>query len=102
MMASALEGFLSLECDAQLAGSLRAEVEAAEGAGYDEFGFNLFDVELLYAEKRVKIAEAVPLGFEDVEVTLEEFLSAIPDVPPGPRMAGRPRRVFHMPPPSDA
>jgi hypothetical protein len=101
-MTSALEGFLSLECDARLAGWLRAEVEAAEGAGYDEFGFNLFEVELFYAEKRVKIVEVVPLGFEDAELTLEEFLLAIPDVPPGPRMPGRPRRVFEMPPSSDA
>ena len=101
-MPSALEGFLNLECDEQLAGCLRAELEAAQGAGYDHFEFNLFDVELFYAENRVMIAEAVQLGYDDAELTLSEFLSAIPDVPPGPRMPGRPRRVFTQPPPSSA
>ena len=52
-MASALEGFLARECDEQLAGQLRAEVQAAAGAGYDHFEFNLFDLELFYAENRV-------------------------------------------------
>lgn len=59
-----------------------------------------FDVELFYAEKRVKIAEAVPLGYESAEVTLSEFLAAVPDVPPGSRMPGRPRRAIILQPPS--
>jgi hypothetical protein len=95
---TALEGFVAEECDEQLAGQLRAEVEAAQGAGYDHFEFNLFDLELFYAENRVKIVEAVPLGFDDADVTLAEFLAALPDVPPGPRMQGRPRRSRPMPP----
>jgi len=97
---SALQGFLELDCDEQLAGWLRAEVEAAQGAGYDHFEFNLFDVELFYAENRVRIADATALGYDDAELTLSEFLAAIPDVPPGPRMPGRPRRVIVPPPPS--
>jgi hypothetical protein len=99
-MPSALEGFLKLESDDEMAGWLRAEVEAAEGAGYDRFEFNMFDVELFYAERRVTIAEAVPLGYSDAELTLAEFLAAIPDVPPGPRMPGRPRRAIPLPPSS--
>jgi hypothetical protein len=99
-MPSALEGFLQLECDEQMAGWLRAEVEAAGGAGYDHFEFNLFDVELFYADGRVAIVEAADLGYADAQLTLSEFLAAIPDVPPGPRMAGRPRRVIPMPPAS--
>jgi hypothetical protein len=99
-MPSALEGFLNLECDEQVAGWLRAEVEAAEGAGYDHFEFNLFDVEMFFAENRVRIADATALGYDEAELTLAEFLAAIPDVPPGPRMPGRPRRVISLPPPS--
>jgi hypothetical protein len=98
-MATALEGFLSLECDHRMAGWLRAEVEAAQGAGYDLFEFDLFDVELFYAESRVRIVEAAELGYDDVELPLAEFLAAIPDVPPGTRMAGRPKRVFVPTPP---
>jgi hypothetical protein len=98
-MPSALDGFLTEECDEQLAGRLRAEVDAAQGAGYDHFEFNLFDVAFYYAENRVTIAEAVPLGYDNVELTLPEFLAAIPDVPPGPRMPGRPRRSIILPPP---
>jgi hypothetical protein len=100
-MPSALEGFLELECDEQIAGWLRTEVAAAQGAGYDSFGFNLFDVELFYSENRVKITEAVELGYGDAELSLADFLAAIPDVPPGPRMPGRPRRVIPMPPASE-
>ena len=96
-MASALEGFLALECDDQMASWLRAEVQAAGGAGYDQFGFNLFDVELFYSEGRVKIVEAADLGYEDTVMDLSEFLNALPDVPPGPRMPGRPRRVIAPP-----
>jgi hypothetical protein len=99
-VASALQGFLIEECDDELAGHLRAEVEAAQGKGYDHFEFNLFDLELFYAENRVKVVEAVPLGYEDSDVTLSEFLAALPDVPPGPRMPGRPRRApVQLPPP---
>ena len=100
-MATALEGFLAKQCDADLAGQLRAEVNAARGAGYDRFELNLFDVELYYADNRVTIAEAVPLGYAPVEMSLVEFLAAIPDVPPGPRMPGRPRRAIPMPPPAE-
>jgi hypothetical protein len=99
VVASALEGFLKLECDGELAGWLRAEVAAAAGSGYDHFEFNLFDVELFYAEDRVTVVEAVPLGYDDAQVSLAEFLAAIPDVPPGPRMPGRPRRIIAPPPP---
>jgi hypothetical protein len=97
----ALAGFLALECDDQLAGWLRAEVNAAQGAGYDHFEFNLFDVELFYGENRVTIREAAELGYEDSELPLTEFLAAIPDVPPGPRMPGRPRRAIIPPPPAE-
>lgn len=100
-MPSALEGFLRLECDEQIAGWLRAEVVAAQGAGYDHFEFNLFDVELFYSENRVTIAEAAALGYEDAELSLADFLGAIPKVPPGPRMPGRPRRAIPLPPPTD-
>lgn len=100
-MASALEGFLRMECDEQMAGWLRAEVEASGGKGYDRFEFNLFDVELFYAEGRVTIVEAAELGYTDAQLTLSEFVAAIPDVPPGPRMPGRPRRAIPMPPASD-
>jgi hypothetical protein len=98
---SALEGFLAEESDDELAGQLRAEIEVAQGAGYDHFEFNLFDVELFYAENRAKIVEAVPLGYDYADLTLAEFLAALPDVPAGPRMPGRPRRARPMPPPSD-
>jgi hypothetical protein len=37
----------------------------------------------------------------EIEEAVEEFLSALPDVAPGPRMYGRPRRVIVPPPPSD-
>jgi hypothetical protein len=98
-MTSALEGFLE-ECDEELAGRLRAEVAAAQGVGYDHFEFDLFDVELFYAENRVTIADAVRQGYTKAELTLSEFLAAIPDVPPGARMPGRPRRLIIPPPPS--
>lgn len=99
-VASALDGFLNLECDDELAGELRAEVAAAGGTGYDHFEFNMFDVELFYAEGRVAVAEAVPLGYDPVELPLSEFLAAIPDVPVGPQMPRRPRRVIIRPPQS--
>jgi hypothetical protein len=98
-VASALEGFLNEECDDELAGNLRAEVEAAQGTGYDHFEFNLFDLELIYGEGRAKIVEAVPLGYEDADLTLTEFLAALPDVPRGARMP-RPRKAqVQLPPP---
>lgn len=100
-MPSALEGFLKLECDDRLAGWLRAEAEAAQAVGNDHFEFDLFDVELFYAENRVTIVEAAALGYEDAELTLAEFLTAIPDVPPGPRMPGRPRQAIILPPPAE-
>lgn len=90
-----------MECDDTLAGWLRAEVVAAGGTGYDHFEFNLFDIELFYAEGRVVLTEAVALGFDDVEVPLAEFVAALPDVPPGPRMPGRPRRAIAVPPPPE-
>jgi len=93
-MASALAGFVARECDDQMAGWLRAEVAAAAGVGYDRFEFNLFDVELFYSEGRATISEAVDLGYEDTALELSEFMAALPDVPPGPRMPGRPRRVI--------
>jgi hypothetical protein len=101
-VANALEGFLHWECDEQVAGWLRAEVEAAQGKGYDQFSFNLFDVALFYADDRVTITEAAQLGYDDAEMTLTAFLAAIPDVPLGRRMPGRPRRAIEMPPSSDA
>jgi hypothetical protein len=96
-----MEGFLAYDCDDDLAARLRREIEEAKGAGYDCFEFNTFDVEQFYGENRVKIMEAAALGYDDVELTVEEFLSALADVPPGPRMYGRPRRVIVPPPPSD-
>lgn len=100
-MPSALEGFLAFDCDDDLASRLRTEVAVAQGAGYDVFEFNTFDVELFYAENRVAIREAAALGYDAVELTVADFLAALPDVPPGPRMYGRPRRVIVPPPPSD-
>ena len=95
-MASALEGFLRLDCDETVAGWLRAEVEAAQGVGHDRFGFNLFDIELFYSENRVRISENTWLEYEDAELSLTDFLAAIPDVPPGERMPCKrgPDRVF--------
>lgn len=98
---SALEGLLELECTDELAGRLRAEVAAAEGSGYDHFEFNLFDVELFYAEGRVTLVEAVSLGYDDTELRLQDFLHGLPDVPPGPRMRDRPRRVIALPRPPE-
>jgi hypothetical protein len=71
-MPSALEGFLAHECDGDLASRLRAEIAIAQGAGYDVFEFNMFDVELFYGEDRVLIKEAVELGCFDSELTLAE------------------------------
>lgn len=65
------------------------------------FEFNLFDIELFFGEDRITIKEAAALGYEDAQVTLHDFLAAIPDVSPGWRMPGRPRRVIVPPPPSD-
>lgn len=87
-----------MECDNKMAGWLRTEVAAAEGQGYDHFEFNLFDIELFYAEGRVIITDACSMGYADVEVPPEDFVAALPDVPVGERMPGRPRRVFPMPP----
>jgi hypothetical protein len=36
---TALEGFRKLECDAVIAGQLRAEIAAADGFGYDHFAY---------------------------------------------------------------
>ena len=99
-MASALDGFIELECDDWLASCLRAEVDAAQGVGYDHFTFNLFYLELFYAEDRVRIADATNLGYGEAELPMSEFLAAIPNVPPGSRMPGRPRRVIPLPPAS--
>ena len=100
-MATALEGFLELECDEQTAGWLRGDVAAARGTGYDHFEFNLFDLQLFYAENRVTIADTASLGYDAVELTLREFLEALPDVPPTPRSPGSTRRVTRMPPASE-
>lgn len=100
-MASALDGFLAHDCDDDLAARLRREVQEANGAGYDCFEFNMSDVELFYGENRVQIRDATALGYDEAELTLEEFLSALPDVPPGPRMYGRPRNVIVLPPPEE-
>jgi hypothetical protein len=100
-VATALEGFLELECNDELASRLRAEIAAANGAGYDDFSGNLFGLELFYAEGRVVLADLESLGYEDCEVTLAAFLEALPDVPPGKRMPGRPRNpadAIPMPP----
>ena len=97
-MANAVEGFLAHDCDDDLASRLRREVHEAKGAGYDRFEFNTFDVELFYGENRAKVTEAAALGYEDVELSLDEFVSALPGVPPGRRMHGRPRRAIVLPP----
>jgi hypothetical protein len=96
-----MDGFLAYDCDDDLGARLRREIHEAKGAGYDLFEFNTFDVEFFYGENRVKVTEAAPLGYDDAELTVEEFLSALPDVPPGPRMYGRLRRVIVPPPPKD-
>ena len=98
-VASAIDGFLAYDCDDDLAARLQREVQEAHGAGYDCFEFNTFDIELFYGENRVKVSEVAALGYDDAELTIDEFLSALPDVPPGPRMHGRPRRVIVLPPP---
>jgi hypothetical protein len=74
--------------------AVRAEVEAAQGQGYDHFEFSLFDLELFFGEGRVTIREAVALGYEDTELSFSDFLAAIPDGPAGARMPGQPRRVI--------
>jgi hypothetical protein len=83
-VASAMAGFLAYDWDDDLGARLRREIDEAKGAGYDCFEFNTFDVELFYGENRVKITEAAALGYDDGELTIEKFLSALPDVPPGP------------------
>jgi hypothetical protein len=98
---SAIDGFLAFDCDDDLAARLRREIAEARGVGYDEFNFNTFDIELFYAENRVKVAEAVELGYEDAEVSVGEFLAALPDVPAGERMHDRPRRVIIPPAPEN-
>lgn len=98
-MATALEGFLKHECNDSLAAKLRAEIEAASGAGYDHFDFDLFDVEFFYGENRVTIRDVVLDQYSDVEMPLADFVAALPDVPPGERMPGRPRHATPMPPP---
>jgi hypothetical protein len=101
---NALEGFLALDCDDEFASRLRTEAQIAseQGIGYDLFEFNLFDVEMFYAEDRVVVREAAELGYTEAELTVADFLSALPDVPAGPRIYGRekPRRVI-VPPPTD-
>jgi hypothetical protein len=47
-VASAVAGFLAYDCDDDLAARLRREIDEADGAGYDYFEFNTFDVELFY------------------------------------------------------
>ncbi len=49
---------------------LRAEIAAAGQTGYDYFEFNLFDLQLFYAEGRVVIADAALLGYQDVQLTV--------------------------------
>jgi hypothetical protein len=100
-VASAREGSLAYDCDDALTARLRRETAEAPGAGSDCFEFNTFYVELFYGDKRVEVTEAAALGYDEVELTVEEFLSALPDVPPGPRMYGRPRRVIVPPPPAE-
>lgn len=96
-----MDGFLSHDCDDDVAARLRREVHEANGAGYDCLEFNTFDIELFYGENRVRVSEAAALGYDDVELTIDEFLSALPDVPPGSRMHSRPRRVIVPPPPQE-
>lgn len=98
-MASDFEGFLRLACDEALAGQLRAEVAAAAGVGYGHFDLNAFEIELFHAEGRVTIVDVAALGYDDAELPLADFLAALPDVPPGPRMSRSPRRVIVPPPP---
>lgn len=99
-MASATDGFLAYGCDDDLAARLRREVQEANDAGYDSFEYTC-DVELFCGENRVRVSEAAALGYDDAELTIAAFLSALPDVPPGPRMHGRPRRVIVLPPPKE-
>jgi len=99
-MASALEGFLKLECDDLIAGCLRGAVAESRGAGYDEFGFNLFDVDLFHAENRVTIREVAALGYDDAELPLTEFVELLPDVPPTAPPRDK-REPIILPPPSE-
>ncbi|HTN25168.1 MAG TPA: hypothetical protein VL120_14345 [Solirubrobacteraceae bacterium] len=96
-----MDGFLAYDCDDDVAARLRREVQEANGGGYDCFEFNTCDVELFYGENRVRVSEAAALGYDDAELTMAAFLSALPDAPPGPRMHGRPRRVMVLPPPKE-
>jgi hypothetical protein len=99
-MDSALDGFLSLECDDLIAGWLRGSVTEAAGRGYDEFGFNLFDLELFHAEDRVTIREVAALGYEDAELRLSEFINLLPDVPPTAPPRDE-RKPIILPPPGE-
>lgn len=99
-MGSALEGFLRLECDEMIAGWLRGSVAEAAGRGYDDFGFNLFDLELFHAEDRVTIREVVALGYEDAELRLSEFIELLPDVPPSSPPRDE-RKPIILPPPTE-
>lgn len=99
-MASALEGFLKLECDGLIAGWLRGAVAETEGSGYDEFRFNLFDLDLFHTENRVRIREAAALGYEDAELPLTEFIDLLPDVPPTAPPRDE-RQMIILPPPAE-
>jgi hypothetical protein len=94
-------GFLANECDDDLAARVRREVRDSHGVGYGCFELNTVDVELLYGEKRAKATDVAGLGDDDVELTIEDFLSVLPDVPPGARMHARPRRVIVLPSPEN-
>lgn len=100
-MASALEGFLRVECDDTIAGWLHHSVAEAAGRGYDSFELDLFDVELFHAEDRVTIREVAELGYADAELAISEFVARLPSVPPSPPPREE-RRVIIPPAPSDS
>ena len=85
---SALNGFLELECNDQVADWLRATLAAGGEVpgGHIHIEFNVFDIEVSYAEDRVTIAETAPFGYDPVQLTLGEFLAALPEIQPGQQM----------------
>jgi hypothetical protein len=98
-MFRALDGFLSFDCDDDLAGRIRTEIALDRGSGHNLFELNTFDVEFFYAENRVVVGETASFCYETSTHSVADFLAALPDVPAGPGMYGRPRRVIVLPSP---
>ena len=97
---TALDRFIR-QCDERYAAEVRWRVERAEGRGYDAFSSEEFDVEVFHLEDRVTIVHDLPMGLEDVEISIKEFLAALPDVPAVEPAPKKPRRAFITPPPGE-